>query len=123
MYDYQSLQPDDLVFPFMKDIYTTHPWEYVFATYKNRLGDHNKYLKRMAHMAGIEGPITSYVARHSWASIGFQSSESLDLVGQGLGHSSDPKVTKVYAKDLDVQRIDTINATITKRTSKIVTKK
>lgn len=115
MYGYWEMQPEELVFPFLKDLYGKHSEEYVFITYKNRLGDHNKYMKRIAKMIGVETSLTSYVARHTWASIGFSNSESLDIVGQGLGHNGDGKVTKVYAKDLDKQKIDAINQKVTKR--------
>ena len=62
---------------------------------------------------GIYTPLTSYVARHTCASIGFEEFESIDTVGQGLGHQSDPKVTKVYARDLRKKRMDEVNTTIT----------
>ena len=120
-YNYQNQSPDELVFPFMKDVYGKLDSRKLYKTYKNRIGDHNKYMKKLASMANIEVNITSYVARHTWASIGFEEFESLDAVGQGLGHQSDPKVTKKYAKDLKKKRMDEINKTVTKRKSKIIT--
>ena len=120
-YNYQDQSPDELVFPFMKDVYRKQDSKTLYKTYKNRTGDHNNFMKRLASMASIEVNITSYVARHTWASIGFEEFESLDAVGQGLGHQSDPKVTKKYAKDLKKKRMDEINKTVTKRKNKIVT--
>lgn len=119
MYEYEQMKTDEILFPFMKDLYGTHSSEYVFKTYKNRTGDHNKYLKRLAEMAELDTPLTSYVARHTWASVGFQKFESIDVVGQGLGHASDPKVTKVYAKDLKKDRMDEVNKSITERSGSI----
>lgn len=114
-YGYKKMKPEELVFPFIKDIYSTHGSEYVYATYRNRIGNHNKWLRELAKVAKVEDKLTSYVARHSWASIGFSMFESIDAIGQGLGHASDPKVTKVYAKDLTLNRMDEINHAITSR--------
>lgn len=114
-YRYKNMQPDELIFPFMKDLQGDHSTEYVYRTYRNRIGLHNKWLRKLAAVAKVDGKITSYVARHSWATIGFSMFESIDAVGQGLGHASDPKVTKVYAKDLALSRMDEINHAITSK--------
>lgn len=121
MYGYEVMGPEDLVFPIVKDLYGKHDSYYIYSTYKNRIGDHNSYLKELAKLAGHEVILTSYVARHSWASEGFREFESIDLVGQGLGHSSDPKVTKLYAEDLRKDRMDDANKIITQRKNKIAT--
>ena len=123
LYEYRTLNSDELVFPFMSDIYGKYDSKYTHNTYRNRIGDHNKFLKKLADKAEIETNLTSYVARHTWASVGFEEFENLDVVGQGLGHQSDPKVTKVYAKDLKKKRIDNINEQITSRKNRITTSK
>lgn len=121
MYNYKGLRGDELVFPILTDIYGYFDTAYTYERYKGRLKTHNKYLKKLANKIGLESKLTSYVARHTWASVGFNEFESLDVIGQGLGHINDPKVTKIYAKDLDRKRVDEVNKTITKRETKINT--
>lgn len=121
-YEYRNQAPEELVFPLMKDVYGNNPTKLVYDRYKHRLGMHNRIMKDLAVRAGIDTPVTSYVARHTWASIGFEKFESIDTVGQGLGHQSDPKVTKVYARDLRKTRMDEVNSAITKTTVLLQTK-
>jgi integrase/recombinase XerD len=82
--------------------------EYVFPIYSNkmshelrfkRLKQHiqttNKYLKRIGKKLGFEGDITTYWARHSYATILKRSGVSYEFIGEQFGHSS-TKVTRNY---------------------------
>jgi len=73
----------------------------------------------MGKLLGLDSKLTSKVIRHTWASVGFEKFESIDTIGQGLGHTNDPKITKIYAKDLKRKRMDQVNSVITKRKSSI----
>lgn len=122
MYGYRKQQPDELVFPLMKDIYGVKPFREVYFTYCNeRTSEHNRYLNKLADMAGIDMNLTSYVARYTWAAEGFNEVENIDVIGQGLGHNDNPKITKIYAGDLKTKRLDEVNRTVTRRKSKIIT--
>lgn len=48
----------------------------------------NKYMKRVANSLGIDKPITTYYARHSFATILKHSGASVEFISESLGHSS-----------------------------------
>lgn len=90
-YGYQEQAPEKLIFPLMKDVYINNPSKMIYERYKHRLGMHNRIMKDLAIRAGIDTPVTSYVVRYTWASIGFEEFESIDTVGQGLATRAIPK--------------------------------
>lgn len=55
----------------------------------------NSHMKAIAHEIGIEKPVTTYVARHSFATIMQRSGASLEYIGEALGHGS-MKTTQNY---------------------------
>ena len=78
---------------------------------KNSLRKHNDRLIKIASLAGITDDITSYVARHSWASIANFSGIHIGVISQGMGHS-DIKTTQIYLANFDRSDIDSANANI-----------
>lgn len=46
-------------------------------------------------MIGMNTPLTSYVARHSWATTAKEEGVAISLISESLGHTSE-KVTHVY---------------------------
>jgi len=55
---------------------------------KQRTKQINKYLKRIAEKLEIKEDISTYFARHSWATILLQSSNNIFLIKEGFGHKS-----------------------------------
>lgn len=66
---------------------------------KNRLhkvlGQVNKDLKELAQEAGITTPLTTYVARHSFATSLKQKGIAIGVISEAMGHSSE-SVTAIY---------------------------
>lgn len=60
----------------------------------------NKHIKQLAKRCGINENVTSYTARHSWATISKNSGASVEFISEMLGHSS-VNVTKAYLKSFD----------------------
>ena len=60
----------------------------------------NVYLKTIRDLCGIEKPIFSHVARHTYATRCLNRGIRLEVVAKLLGHST-PKITQHYAKLLD----------------------
>jgi integrase/recombinase XerD len=60
----------------------------------------NKYLKRISKSVGIKEKVTSYSARHSFATILKLSGENISYISEALGHS-DTKTTANYLKSFD----------------------
>ena len=81
--------------------------------YDKQLNRYNRTLKRLAEKAGIKSNITSYVARHTWASIAYQSSVELSVISKALGHTN-PQTTLVYIKDINDDKLEAANHNILK---------
>lgn len=72
---------------------------------------YNKKLKDLAAMCGIEGNLTSYVSRHSFATQAMLQQVPLNAISAMLGHSS-LKTTQVYLKSLPNNVLDDYNELI-----------
>ena len=72
---------------------------------KKVLQQYNKHLKEIATLAKIEKRLTSYVARHSFATILKQLGTSTDKISELMGHA-DVNITKTYLKEFDDEELD-----------------
>lgn len=99
---------DDYLFPIID---RTENIEDTRKDIRNKLKTFNKYLDTLGKEAGFDGKLTSYVARHSWASIANFAGTQLGVISQGLGHS-DLKTTQTYLAEFDNSDIDQANANI-----------
>ena len=75
---------------------------------KKVLQQYNKHLKEIAILAKIEKRLTSYVARHSFATILKQLGTSTDKISELMGHA-DVNITKTYLKEFDNEELDIEN--------------
>lgn len=73
---------------------------------KKALRSYNGKLKEIGKILGIDKKITSYTARHSFATNLKHIGVSTDIVSQSLGHQ-DLQVTQSYLKDFEDEVIDT----------------
>lgn len=74
----------------------------------------NRALKRLGKMAGLKMPLTTYVARHTWASVARDMNIPISIISEGMGHNS-IKTTQVYLNSIDTSRINKANKRIIKR--------
>ncbi len=66
----------------------------------------NRYLKKVAEVAGIEAKgLSMHIARHSWADYARRKSGNLYAISKSLGHG-DLSTTETYLKSLDQQATD-----------------
>lgn len=68
----------------------------------------NRKLKEIAKIAGIDKVLTTYVARHSFATLLKQMGTSTDKISELMGHS-DVQVTMTYLKEFDTEALDIEN--------------
>lgn len=68
----------------------------------------NKYLKKIAELAGINIPLTMYVARHSWASIAQSQNIPMKAISLGMGHDNE-ETTRIYLASIQTNVIDNAN--------------
>lgn len=84
-----------------------------YKAYRSALRNMNRALERIARRAGIETHLTTYVARHSWASCAKDARVPIPVIKEALGHAS-IKTTEIYLREFDIGVIDRVNAKITK---------
>lgn len=65
----------------------------------------NRALKEIGIACGIEAPLTSYVSRHSYATIAKYKGVPTAVISEALGHSSE-EVTQVYLDSFDKEVMD-----------------
>ncbi len=101
--------PDDFVFPIIK---RTGSPIIIREDIKNRLRRYNKNLERIGILCGIEEKLTSYVSRHSWATIAKKSGIDIGIISDALGHK-DTQVTRTYIDSFGSEEIDNANDSVT----------
>lgn len=77
-----------------------------FKEYDHALRLQNKRLKKIGKMIGSH--LSTYVARHTWASIAKMKGVADEIISEGMGHTS-VKTTRIYIASLDHSRIDKAN--------------
>lgn len=60
----------------------------------------NSYLKEIADVCGIDKPLSTHIARHTFATIALANKVSIESIAKMLGHT-DIRTTKIYAKIMD----------------------
>ena len=55
--------------------------------------------------------ITSYWARHTWATMAYELDLPIDVVSQALGHSMGNRTTLIYIKQ-DIRKVDKANRAV-----------
>ena len=101
------------------DKYETPLSEYLLSIIKPMNGDErtqyqnamyliNRKLKEIGKMAGIQLPLTMYVARHSWASAAKNKNVPISVISEGMGHDSE-MTTQIYLASLDTAVVDKAN--------------
>lgn len=96
------------LFPFMHG----ETPEQKYQAYRLALRRINNGLKIVAKELKMETNLTTYVARHSWATQAKEHGASLAVISEGLGHTSE-KTTAIYLKQFDRSVIDRINEVVT----------
>jgi site-specific recombinase XerD len=65
----------------------------------------NKELKEIGQLAGIEVHLTTYVARHTFATVLKREGVSIATISEGLGHSTE-RITQVYLDEFESSVLD-----------------
>lgn len=96
-----SLHPDTFVFPHLRGDMTLERQREVYQQLTQNI---NKNMKRIAKELGINKPITTYYARHSFATVLKRSGVSTEFISEALGHS-DLLTTKSYLAGFETDQI------------------
>ena len=96
-------KPSDYIFPILND--KTHKTEtQKFNRTQKVLRKVNLDLKKVAKLAGVNVNLTTYVARHSFATILKNSGVNIALISETLGHS-DLATTQIYLDSFENEQI------------------
>ena len=71
----------------------------------------NKHLSKLGKALGIETHLTSYVSRHSYATIAKKLGVNMATISESLGHS-ELKTTQIYMDSFDSEVLDDANKLI-----------
>ena len=82
-----------------------------YTAYRKVEHNTNYNLKKIGEMIGLKIPLTTYVARHTWASVALHMNIPIATISQGMGHNS-YKTTQIYLQSLDVATINEANKRI-----------
>lgn len=68
----------------------------------------NRNLYKIGSKIGLQQKLTTYVARHSWASVANSMGISIGTISQAMGHTSE-KTTRIYLASVDTSNVDKAN--------------
>lgn len=77
-----------------------------YSDYDSALRLQNKRLQKLGEMIGCH--LTTYVARHTWASFAKAKGISEEIISESMGHTS-LETTRIYIASLDSSKIDRAN--------------
>lgn len=98
------LTPDSpFVFPII-----TNPGKNERRQYETTLRRVNNALKTIGEKAGLSARLTTYVSRHSWATIAKAKNVPINIISDALGHES-AATTQIYLASIDASVIDLAN--------------
>lgn len=96
-----SLDQNAFIFPHLNDKMNA---EQKRATYQQLTKIINKYMKQIANDTGINKNVTTYFARHSFATVLKRSGAKIEMISELLGHSS-VNVTESYLDSFENEQI------------------
>lgn len=91
--------------PYLFPIITSNNPEEAYRQYQTALGYHNRKLKKLGKLTGENLRLSSYTARHSWATVARNHNVPLSIISAGMGHTSE-KNTLIYLESVENSLID-----------------
>ncbi len=92
------------VFP----VITASEPEAAYKQYQIALNYHNRKLKKLGHKIGADLYLSSYTARHTWATAARKHNVPLAVISEGMGHTNE-RTTQIYLASLENSVIDEAN--------------
>jgi integrase len=103
-YRKKKASPEDYIFPILdRKVHKTETQIRDKVRKANKAA--NKALHKIEDKLGLPIDLTTYVARHSFATVLKRSGVSTSIISESLGHSSE-KVTQIYLDSFENEQID-----------------
>lgn len=99
-----SANAGEHVFPILSDEDEGNAYE----QYYSALNVYNRRLATLSRMLGISCRLTSYTARHSWATVARNRNVPVSVISAGMGHTTE-QTTRIYIASLENSVIDDAN--------------
>ena len=103
-YSKSDASPEDYIFPIL-DRHIHKSEQQICNRVHKVIGHVNANLKRIAEMAGLKVNLTTYVARHTFATVLKRSGVNTAIISESLGHS-DLETTQIYLDSFENSQID-----------------
>lgn len=84
----------------------------VYHQYRLALSNINRHLRKIEIELGLRQRITTYTARHTWATLAHDYGAPISVISAALGHASE-EMTRVYLNELDSKILNQVNLVIT----------
>lgn len=84
---------------------------YLRQKYKNAILHTNRALAQVSDLLHLQAPLTTYVARHSWASIAYSRNVPMHVISEAMGHGSE-RTTRIYLASLSNSGVNRANKKI-----------
>lgn len=85
----------------------------LYYQYKLALQRVNYGLNAIGERVGLDYPLTTYIARHTWATLVKDLGTPISVISEGLGHTSE-RTTRIYLKEFDTSVLDKVNEEVAK---------
>lgn len=85
----------------------------IHADYASALNKYNRQLHLLAKKGHVGHTLTSYVARHTWATMAYREHVDMSIISQGMGHANSA-TTDIYIKKTDEKQLWKANMRIIK---------
>lgn len=102
--DHHTSVSTHYVFP----ILTSDDSVQAYREYQAAINSYNRQLKRLSELLPEDCKLTSYTARHSWATAARNHNIPISVISAGMGHSSE-RTTQIYLATLENSIIDDAN--------------
>jgi integrase len=102
--------PDNFLFPILDKSMSTEKQCDVIKQFTKNI---NNYLKKITFSIGINKPVTTYFARHTFATVLRRSGASTEMISESLGHTS-TKTTSSYLDSFEDDKYKEILSALTK---------
>ncbi len=94
--------------PYLFPILTSDDSAEAYRQYLAALNNYNYQLAKLSALLNSSCKLTSYTARHSWATAARNHNVPLSVISAGMGHTSE-QTTRIYLAALDNSVIDEAN--------------
>ena len=92
------------VFPFLHEVRKGCPGKELSE--ESALRRINRSTREIGRKTGLSVPLTTYVLRHTWATLMLEDCQPVELISQCMGHSS-IRTTQIYLSRISSRKVDT----------------